>query len=92
MIYIFITVCSDNYDKCELWAVEGECGTNPEFMLRNCRKACGGCGPAPNRTPKPNLRPTPKLSTQPTELTTAAGKTYSFIYFFHLEEYIIKRQ
>ena len=71
----FITVCSDNNDKCELWAVEGECGTNPKFMLRNCRKACGGCGPAPKRTPKPNLRPTPKPSTQPTELTTAAGKT-----------------
>ena len=76
MIYILITVCSDNYDNCELLAVESGCGTDPAFMIEHCRKACGGCGPTPEPTLKPNRRPTPKPSTQPSEQTTAAGKTY----------------
>ena len=62
----FITVCSDNNDKCELWAVEGECGINPKFMLRHCQKACKVCSAT--------TKPTPKS----TELIPAKGKSHSF--------------
>jgi|TARA_B110000240_G_scaffold36414_1_gene39959 diketogulonate reductase-like aldo/keto reductase len=30
--------------SCLKWVKDGECKTNPEFLLKNCRKSCGGCG------------------------------------------------
>jgi hypothetical protein len=36
--------CTDGDPSCEAWAEEGECFTNPGWMLVNCRKSCGKCG------------------------------------------------
>ncbi|PSC71217.1 putative prolyl 4-hydroxylase 6 isoform B [Micractinium conductrix] len=35
--------CVDDDEKCEEWAVMGECKTNPAFMLAKCRKSCDAC-------------------------------------------------
>ena len=32
-------------ERCPMWASKGECGLNPNFMLRSCQKSCGLCGP-----------------------------------------------
>ena len=50
MIYIFIKVCGDKYAGCEPWAAEGDCDTNPQMMLRYCRRACKTCAPTPEGT------------------------------------------
>lgn len=45
-------------ERCPQWASKGECGLNPNFMLRSCQKSCGLCGPGvdPVRTsPQPHL-------------------------------------
>jgi prolyl 4-hydroxylase len=35
--------CTDSDEKCEEWAVLGECEKNPAYMLSNCRKSCDAC-------------------------------------------------
>ena len=32
---------SDNNQNCPIWAYNGECLFNPEYMLENCKKSCG---------------------------------------------------
>jgi len=41
--------CTDVNESCERWAVLGECGKNPEYMVGtpeipgNCRRSCKAC-------------------------------------------------
>ncbi|KAL9179342.1 hypothetical protein ACHAXT_008632 [Thalassiosira profunda] len=35
--------CEDNEPDCGLWAREGECRANPDYMLVNCPISCGSC-------------------------------------------------
>ena len=35
--------CRDYNEYCEDWSSNGECDNNPNFMLENCRLACGEC-------------------------------------------------
>lgn len=35
--------CDDENDRCEEWAIYGECDRNPDFMTQYCRKSCKGC-------------------------------------------------
>jgi len=35
--------CEDTSIYCAEWAGEGECETNPMFMMKNCTKTCGVC-------------------------------------------------
>lgn len=35
--------CADNYEGCPVWAENGECVINPEYMLYNCAKSCKAC-------------------------------------------------
>lgn len=37
------TSCEDVSPDCEDWVDSGECVTNPNYMLLNCRKSCGAC-------------------------------------------------
>jgi len=30
-------------EECEVWAISGECHSNPVFMLEHCRKTCKAC-------------------------------------------------
>ena len=69
MNYIFIKVCGDVYDKCDQWAAIDKCDTNPEFMLRYCRKACKECAPTYKEQRSFLLLKNPQPS---------AGRTYSF--------------
>lgn len=32
---------TDNHESCEFWSNEGECESNPSYMLENCAKSCG---------------------------------------------------
>lgn len=41
--------CTDNYDDCALWAANGECTVNPEYMLYNCAKSCKACSLTPQQ-------------------------------------------
>ncbi|XP_011454703.3 peptidase inhibitor 15-A [Magallana gigas] len=38
-----VEVCENLDDDCEYWSSTGECQSNPNFMLKKCRKACGVC-------------------------------------------------
>ena len=35
--------CRDLNSDCASWAKGGQCNANPDYMLRDCRKACGAC-------------------------------------------------
>lgn len=37
------TSCTDNYKDCYIWANNGDCKINPEYMLYNCAKSCSAC-------------------------------------------------
>ena len=37
--------CTNSHEKCNDWADQGECVANPAYMLKECMKACGVCGP-----------------------------------------------
>jgi len=39
----FKNSCLDMHDQCSFWAKEGECQTNPNYMLSNCMKSCKVC-------------------------------------------------
>ena len=36
--------CSDEYTECAMWAANGECEANPDFMIQNCTNSCKSCG------------------------------------------------
>ena len=36
--------CQDSHSECSFWATKGECHDNPNYMLKNCPKACDMCG------------------------------------------------
>ena len=38
--------CDDENDRCEEWAIYGECDRNPDFMNQYCRKSCKECDKA----------------------------------------------
>jgi ShK domain-like len=54
--------CTDRNDLCETWKKEGQCLSNPGFMLPNCWKACGGCRWKPLQSVSTKV----KLSRNPT--------------------------
>lgn len=35
--------CMDSNDSCRTWAADGECSSNPAFMLSACRESCYQC-------------------------------------------------
>lgn len=35
--------CADQDDRCGFWAINGQCKTNPAYMLANCQKSCQLC-------------------------------------------------
>lgn len=35
--------CENLHQKCEQWAMSGECSKNPSYMMVTCVKACGFC-------------------------------------------------
>ena len=37
--------CQNLHQKCEEWAMAGECAKNPSYMMTTCIKACGFCNP-----------------------------------------------
>jgi len=38
-----VELCRNEHDKCTLWAVAGECETNPKYMKKSCAPACLSC-------------------------------------------------
>lgn len=43
------STCGNDFDDCKLWAQNGECNINPEFMLYSCPGACGACALTPQQ-------------------------------------------
>jgi hypothetical protein len=41
--------CTDDYDDCAIWAANGECTINPEYMLYACPKSCKACALTPQQ-------------------------------------------
>lgn len=39
----FIDPCQDLQPDCPLWATQGECNNNPNYMLGSCARSCGTC-------------------------------------------------
>uniref|UniRef100_A0A914VTB0 ShKT domain-containing protein n=1 Tax=Plectus sambesii TaxID=2011161 RepID=A0A914VTB0_9BILA len=35
--------CTDQLQKCSVWASTGECNTNPTYMHAYCKQSCGDC-------------------------------------------------
>ncbi|CAB9512017.1 prolyl 4-hydroxylase [Seminavis robusta] len=38
-----IMKCEDTDKRCEIWAKQGECKSNPQYMLIYCKKSCESC-------------------------------------------------
>ncbi len=38
--------CVDKSDECPLWAEDGDCNLNPQYMMQNCAKTCMVCSSA----------------------------------------------
>mmetsp|Transcript_31206 Transcript_31206/g.45471 ORF Transcript_31206/g.45471 Transcript_31206/m.45471 type:complete len:382 (+) Transcript_31206:160-1305(+) len=36
-------LCTNKFDICSFWASQGQCGSNPAFMIQNCPLACLTC-------------------------------------------------
>ncbi len=43
------TSCADTFSSCDMWARNGECTVNPEFMAYNCKKSCKTCKLTPEQ-------------------------------------------
>lgn len=43
--------CTDERKECAAWAKQGECQKNPRYMMKFCRRSCGGC----KQSRKPNV-------------------------------------
>ena len=41
----FIDPCQDINPSCPIWATQGECQANPNYMFANCALSCGSCEP-----------------------------------------------
>lgn len=37
------SICRNTHEMCSIWAMQGECDNNLEYMLPNCAPACGSC-------------------------------------------------
>lgn len=35
--------CADKDTRCKSWAEAGECTSNPNYMIPNCKKSCNKC-------------------------------------------------
>jgi hypothetical protein len=35
--------CTNKYERCAMWALDGMCDSEPEWMLRDCGPMCGSC-------------------------------------------------
>ena len=35
--------CQDDNAMCQQWAANGECQSNPSYMMESCRESCGKC-------------------------------------------------
>lgn len=58
--------------RCAEWASEGECDSNPSYMLNNCEKSCNICGDdQPTESPGSSDAPTP--SSAPTFVSCVDG-------------------
>ena len=55
------SLCRDDNENCEFWALLGECEANPGYMLVSCSAACG-CTEAPTATPAPTVTLVPTAS------------------------------
>lgn len=55
----FIDPCVDMNPSCPIWATQGECQANPNYMFANCALSCGSCEPLmktiPDDTDKDNV-------------------------------------
>lgn len=56
--------CVDNNNRCPEWVADGQCSTNPGYMLENCKLSCGVCQNlgddqlSPTSSPNDELSPT----------------------------------
>ncbi|KAK3772181.1 hypothetical protein RRG08_035222 [Elysia crispata] len=46
----FTVKCVNLNSKCKQWAAAGGCQKNPNYMVYNCRLACGLCGNAATKS------------------------------------------
>lgn len=52
------THCGDDVPECHGWARDGQCTSNPRWMLVHCRQACGLCDARSAKTVAPTAAPT----------------------------------
>jgi hypothetical protein len=36
-------LCTNEDDRCDSWAADGQCGSNANWMIKHCGKACRHC-------------------------------------------------
>uniref|UniRef100_A0A7S4T6Y6 Cellulase n=1 Tax=Alexandrium monilatum TaxID=311494 RepID=A0A7S4T6Y6_9DINO len=56
--------CVDDNAFCAAWARQGQCQTNPGYMLVVCKKSCSAC-PATTTTPAPTTTTAPPTTAAP---------------------------
>ena len=41
---IYENICKDDFTHCPVFALRGDCKTNPHHMLDRCKRSCNLCG------------------------------------------------
>lgn len=70
-------MCKDEYEHCPVFALRGDCKTNPFYMLQSCKRSCNLCGDLVNE--KNRIHPTTKkhLIRRPLQRVTSNSVYYS---------------
>lgn len=69
-------MCKDEYEHCPVFALRGDCKTNPFYMLQSCKRSCNLCGDLVNE--KNRINPTTKkyLIRRPLQRMTWSSVNY----------------
>ncbi len=72
---VFESLCKDDFAHCPVFALRGDCKTNPHHMLDKCKRSCNLCGDLVQQ--KDRIQPTSKKAVLRRPSTLANQLPYS---------------
>jgi hypothetical protein len=85
-------LCKDEFTHCPVFALRGDCRSNPHYMLDKCKRSCNLCGDLVAR--KDRIQPTsrhPPRQRQPPPQQQQQQQQYSYRYSYVTKDYIDNR-
>lgn len=73
---VYENLCKDDYAHCPVFALRGDCKTNPFYMLQACKRSCNLCGDLVDQ--KNRIHPTTKkhLIRRPIQTKSQSSSSY----------------